>query len=86
MSAALLDSSIYISGMRRGEEAVLALRRSSSASALWLSAVALEDYMLAHLAGFGTLWNEWSGNSTACSGYRFRTSPTGLRRDKCWRV
>ncbi len=43
MSAALLDSSVYISGLRRGDEAVLALRRWSVDTPLWLSAVVLEE-------------------------------------------
>ena len=43
MRGALLDSSVYISGMRRGDEAVLALRRSSADTPLWLSAVVLEE-------------------------------------------
>ena len=43
MRGALLDSSVYISGMRRGNEAVLALRRSSKDTPLWLSAVVLEE-------------------------------------------
>ncbi len=43
MRGALLDSSVYISGMRRGDEAVLALRRSSGDTPLWLSAVVLEE-------------------------------------------
>src|SRR5271154_3382277 len=43
MKGALLDSSVYISGMRQGNEAVLALRRSSANTPLWLSAVVLEE-------------------------------------------
>jgi predicted nucleic acid-binding protein len=43
MRGAVLDSSVYISGMRRGDEAVLALRRSSVDTPLWLSAVVLEE-------------------------------------------
>lgn len=43
MRAALLDSSVYITGMRRGDEAVLALRRLSADTPLWLSAVVLEE-------------------------------------------
>lgn len=43
MPGALLDSSVYISGLRRGNEAVLALRRSSKDIPLWLSAVVLEE-------------------------------------------
>jgi predicted nucleic acid-binding protein len=43
MRAALLDSSVYISGMRRGDETVLALRRLSVDTPLWLSAVVLEE-------------------------------------------
>jgi predicted nucleic acid-binding protein len=43
MPGALLDSSIYISGMRRGDAAILALRRSSIDTPLWLSAVVLEE-------------------------------------------
>jgi predicted nucleic acid-binding protein len=43
MRAALFDSSVYISGMRRGDSAVLALRRFSVDAPLWLSAVVLEE-------------------------------------------
>ena len=43
MRAAVLDSSIYISGLRRGDDAVLALRRWSVDTPLWLSAVVLEE-------------------------------------------
>jgi predicted nucleic acid-binding protein len=43
MKGALLDSSVYISGMRRGDDAILALRRSSIDTPLWLSAVVLEE-------------------------------------------
>jgi predicted nucleic acid-binding protein len=43
MSAALLDSSVYISGLRRGNEAILAFRRWSVDTPLWLSAVVLEE-------------------------------------------
>lgn len=43
MKGALLDSSIYISAMRRGDEAVLTLRRSAVDTPLWLSAVVLEE-------------------------------------------
>jgi predicted nucleic acid-binding protein len=43
MSAALLDSSVYISGLRRADEALLALRRWSADAPVWLSAVVLEE-------------------------------------------
>jgi predicted nucleic acid-binding protein len=43
MRPALFDSSIYISGIRRGEDAILALRRFSVDTPLWLSAVVLEE-------------------------------------------
>jgi len=43
MPSALFDSSIYISGMRRGDDAVLSLRRFSLDAPLWLSAVVLEE-------------------------------------------
>ena len=43
MRAALFDSSIYISGMRRGDDAILSLRRLSVDAPLWLSAVVLEE-------------------------------------------
>jgi predicted nucleic acid-binding protein len=43
MPPALFDSSIYISGMRRGDDAVLELRRFSVDAPLWLSAVVLEE-------------------------------------------
>lgn len=44
MQSALLDSSIYITALRRGDDAVLALRRFSTDTALWLSAVVLEEF------------------------------------------
>jgi predicted nucleic acid-binding protein len=43
MKGALLDSSVYISAMRRNDAQVLALRRSSVDAPLWLSAVVLEE-------------------------------------------
>ena len=43
MRAALFDSSIYISGMRRGDDAISSLRRLSVDAPLWLSAVVLEE-------------------------------------------
>lgn len=43
MPGALLDSSVYISGMRRGDAAILALRRLPVDRPLWLSAVVLEE-------------------------------------------
>jgi predicted nucleic acid-binding protein len=43
MRAALFDSSIYISGMRRGDDAISSLRRFSVDPPLGLSAVVLEE-------------------------------------------
>jgi len=43
MRIALFDSSIYISGIRRGDDAVLAQRRLSPDTLLWLSSVVLEE-------------------------------------------
>jgi predicted nucleic acid-binding protein len=43
MQPALFDSSIYITALRRGEGAVLALRRFTTGAPLWLSAVVLEE-------------------------------------------
>jgi predicted nucleic acid-binding protein len=42
MQPVLLDSSVYIAAMRRGDDAILELRRFSGAP-LWLSAVVLEE-------------------------------------------
>jgi predicted nucleic acid-binding protein len=42
MQPALFDSSLYIAAMRRGDDAVLELRRFSDAP-LWLSAVVIEE-------------------------------------------
>jgi predicted nucleic acid-binding protein len=39
----LFDSSVYISSLRRGDDAVLALRRFDSHAPIWLSAVVLEE-------------------------------------------
>jgi predicted nucleic acid-binding protein len=43
MQAALFDSSVYISGIRRGDDAILAQRRLSTDTLLWLSSVVLEE-------------------------------------------
>jgi predicted nucleic acid-binding protein len=43
MRAALFDSSVYISGIRRGDDAILAQRRLSPDTLLWLSSVVLEE-------------------------------------------
>lgn len=43
MQPALFDTSIYISALRLGNEAVLASRRLAADSPLWLSAVVLEE-------------------------------------------
>jgi len=43
MQPALFDSSIYISALRRGDDAALALRRLSADAPLWLSSVVLEE-------------------------------------------
>ncbi|MGC1436290.1 MAG: PIN domain-containing protein [Terriglobales bacterium] len=43
MQPALFDSSVYISALRRGDDAVLTLRRFAATTPLWLSAVVLEE-------------------------------------------
>jgi len=43
MQPALFDTSIYIAALRRGNDAVLAIRRLTADSPLWLSAVVLEE-------------------------------------------
>jgi predicted nucleic acid-binding protein len=43
MRAALFDSSVYIAGIRRGDDAVLAQRRLSPDTLLWLNSVVLEE-------------------------------------------
>src|SRR5271157_1655442 len=43
MRPALFDSSIYITALRQGDDAVLALRRFTADAPLWLSAVVLEE-------------------------------------------
>jgi predicted nucleic acid-binding protein len=43
MRAAVFDSSVYIKGIRRGEDAVLAQRCLASDTLLWLSSVVLEE-------------------------------------------
>ncbi|MBI1941326.1 MAG: PIN domain-containing protein [Acidobacteria bacterium] len=43
MQPVLLDSSIYITALRAGDEAVLMLRRLAPEAPLWLSAVVLEE-------------------------------------------
>ncbi len=43
MQPALFDTSIYISALRRGNDAALTLRRIADNAPLWLSAVVLEE-------------------------------------------
>jgi predicted nucleic acid-binding protein len=43
VKAALYDSSVYVSALRRGDHGVLSIRRLDSGSVVWLSAVVLEE-------------------------------------------
>ena len=43
MQAALFDTSVYVSALRRGDTGMLAIRRLSTGSIIWLSAVVLEE-------------------------------------------
>src|SRR5580698_4521085 len=43
MQPALFDSSVYISALRQGNEAALALRRLTNEAPVWLSAVVLGE-------------------------------------------
>lgn len=43
MQAALFDTSIYVTALRRGHEGVVTIRRLDSGSIIWLSAVVLEE-------------------------------------------
>ena len=43
MQPVLLDTSVYIAALRRGEDGALAVRRLGSGSVVWLSAVVLEE-------------------------------------------
>jgi predicted nucleic acid-binding protein len=43
VKAALYDSSVYVSALRRGDRGVLSIRRLDSGSVVWLSAVVLEE-------------------------------------------
>ena len=43
MQPALFDTSLYITALRRGSEAALAVRRLAADAPLWLSAVVLEE-------------------------------------------
>ena len=43
MKPILFDTSVYITALRRGSDAILALRRSEPAATLWLSSVVLEE-------------------------------------------
>jgi predicted nucleic acid-binding protein len=43
MQPALLDTSIYITALRGGNEALLGVRRLAAATPMWLSAVVLEE-------------------------------------------
>lgn len=43
MGPVLLDTSIYVSALRAGDDAVLKLRRFTSSAPVWLSSVVLEE-------------------------------------------
>jgi len=43
MQPALFDTSIYITALRRGDDAALGLRRIVAGAAVWLSSVVLEE-------------------------------------------
>jgi len=43
MQPALLDASVYISALRRGDQSIVDLRRLAAGAPLWMSAVVLEE-------------------------------------------
>lgn len=43
MPAALFDTSVYVTALRRGDAGVLPIRRLDAGSVVWLSAVVLEE-------------------------------------------
>lgn len=43
MRPILFDTSVYVAALRRGSDAILALRRSEPSATLWLSSVVLEE-------------------------------------------
>jgi predicted nucleic acid-binding protein len=43
MQPALFDTSVYISALRRGNDALIAIRRLTADAPLWLSSVVLEE-------------------------------------------
>ena len=60
MQPALFDSSIYISALRRGNNAALALRRLTADAPLWLSAVVLEELYAGAATVIVRWWNAWN--------------------------
>jgi len=67
MQPALFDASIYISALRRGNGAALALRRLASDAPLWVSSVVLEELYAALATASGVSWSAWSGTLTGRS-------------------
>ncbi len=43
MAAVLFDTSVYITALRRGDEAAIRLRRIAEGASIWLSSVVLEE-------------------------------------------
>lgn len=56
MTPVLFDSSVYITALRGGQNALVALRRSQSSAPVWLSSVVLEElYAGAGLRGLAAV-------------------------------
>ena len=86
MQPALFDSSIHITALRRGDDAVLALRRFTTDAPLWLSAVVLEELYAGIVDRNRQVIERLERDSDRAK--RFRILATGLKPAGCllaWR-
>ena len=84
MQPALFDTSVYISALRRGNDAALALRRVADDAPLWLSSVVLKNSTPAPATGSGAWWSGWNGILTGLNEFWCPISATGLKPAEYW--
>ena len=84
MQPVLFDSSIYITALRTGDEAALALRRLAANAPVWLSSVVLEELYAGAAPRGRHVLERLELILRRPGGSWCQISTTGPRPAKCW--
>ena len=84
MKPVLFDSSIYITALRTGDEAALALRRFAANAPVWLSSVVLEELYAGVAPGGRHVLERLERDFEKARRILVPNLKTGPRPAKCW--